>query len=64
MEQLEGMGEVILEAELSDQCKPSHIRLRRANQHLFCNSVKDVVWETGNHPKDGELLQVEGCFSW
>ena len=58
------MGEVILITEVADLGKPSHIRLCRADEHLFCNSVKDVARKTGYHPKNGQLLEMEGCFSW
>ena len=54
------MGKIVLEAQIPDLSKPILFRLRSCNQFLLGHSVKNVVGEPTDHPKDCELLKVEG----
>ena len=58
------MGKIILIAEFSNLSKPILVRLWRANKHLISYSVQNISSEPRYHPENGQLLQVEGSFSW
>ena len=63
-EKYEGVGEIVLETEVSNIGKPILKRLGGACQHFFRKSMQDVARKTTQNAKEGKLLLVEFSLSW
>ena len=55
----EWVGEIVLEAEISNLEEPGFRGIRSSCEDVPGNRVKDVVWQLQDHAEESELSEVE-----